>query len=205
VARASTKEERHSALWNAVGESFGWNVARTQQLFGKHRGQRRATRAFKNAFEGAQRRIFPEKQTGKFLSWLAAKFAIEQGAGAHELLRTLQKLRPAAERSFIHVEWRPLFPKAPSWSPLKNLKAPVIEIGNRPRRWGKIVSRKDAGLVEFRVQERLLFPRAPKWSPLHGLKAPALRFKGKSSMPPRSDESKKNRQHHQQQDQMHSH
>jgi hypothetical protein len=205
VIQASTPEERRSAVWKTIGESFGWNATRTEELVGQHRTRRQTKRAFNDAFEGAKQRIFPEKQTGGLLSWLATKFAIEQGVGASELLRTLQKLRPAAERSWIHVEWRPLFPKAPSWSPLKNLKAPVIAIGNRSRRWDKILWRRNLILGELRLQQRLLFPRAPDWSPVHGLKLPALRFVPKKSMPPRIEQSSEARTWHKAQEHSQSH
>ena len=100
--------------------------------------------------------------------------------GSSHLLRTLQKMRPAGERSLIHIEWRRLSRTAPFWSPVKNLKIPVIAIGNRPRRWEKIPWRKGALLAEIRVQKRRLFPRAPKWSPLHDLELPALRLTRRS-------------------------
>ena len=194
VAEASTKEERQSALWNTVGESLGWSAARTEELFGKPRERRQAPRAFINAFENAKRRIFPEKETGRLLSWVATKLAIEQGVGANDLVHTLQKIRPAAERSLIHIEWRPLSRKAPFWSPVKNLKIPVIAIGKRPRRWDKILWRKAALLAEIRVQKRRLFPRAPKWSPLHDLKLPTVRLTRKSLAQWYSEHSRKNEQ-----------
>src|SRR5262249_23208152 len=123
------------------------------------------------------------------MGWEATKLAIEHGVNAESLRPFLEKMRPAAERRFVHIEWRKVAPKAPGWSPLKRLRAPVVAVGNKPRRWDEVLWRKKLMAAEVRVQKRQLFPRAPKWSPLHDLKFYALRAtrktpKSKRPMPP---------------------
>ena len=84
-------------------------------------------------------------------------------------------------KKLIHVEWRPLFPKAPNWSPASRWSAPVLVLGSpktkpRPTKWGRVLWTKNLGLAELRLQERRAFPNAPAWSPLHDLKVKVLRL-----------------------------
>lgn len=99
--------------------------------------------------------------------------------------RAEAKIQPNAESTwrdpldlpFIRIERRPLFPNAPFWSPVKNLKPPRIVVGRPPRpRWAKVSWRKDLVFAHFRVQQRRVFRRAPKWNPLHNLTVPAFRL-----------------------------
>ena len=86
------------------------------------------------------------------------------------------------ERSrFVRIEWRTLFPHAPSWSPVRDWRLPVVAM-QKPhyQRWGFIELRKTLGIAnlklgEFRIQQRRIAPRAPRWSPLHGKSIPACR------------------------------
>jgi hypothetical protein len=79
-------------------------------------------------------------------------------------------------KGFIRVEWQPLFPKAPSWSPAKRLTAPVIVVGHRDPKWWNIRWKKRLLIGELRVQDRILFRNAPQWSVFYGRTLPALRF-----------------------------
>jgi len=133
--------------------------------------------------------------------------------------RPEEKARPAQSgtrggslpkrKSFIRVEWKRLFPKAPNWSPASKLTAPVIVVGHRDPRWWSIRWKKDLKLFEVRVQDRLLFRNAPRWSPFYGMTAPALHFtlkKSKWKAMKRSHESKRSAQEKgQSKDHGHSH
>ncbi len=196
VVRGPSRDERLSALWNVTAESFDWNAAGAQRLVRWPRKPQCCVRAFRNAMGDAEQRIFPEKQTARLLSWTATRLAVQHGAGADELLRTLRKIRPASGRSFVHIEWRPLFRKARWWSPVKNLKAPVIAFGERPRRWNSILWRKRLLFIELRIQNRRIFPRAPNWTGLRKLELPALRIRHRWPQLLKRPETKKYQMQH---------
>ena len=160
---------------------------RGPELFSPHPfpvkpSQARQNEQFRRAFEDKTEQIPTAEQTRQALTWHAVKLACDRGGDTRTLYETLRDLRPGAERGLVHVQWRRLFPKAPSWSPVRNLKAPVIGIGEGAhRKWGKIVWRKNLVLGELRRQKRRLFPKAPKWSPVHGWEVSVLRLTKESA------------------------
>ena len=91
----------------------------------------------------------------------------------------------------VRVEWRRLFPKAPSWSPARKWKAPRLVLDRpqarrpRPRQWGRVLWSKNLIVGEVRVQKRRLFPKAPHWSPARKLTLPVVRVVMNTPPPPR--------------------
>ena len=141
--------------------------------------QARRNERFMRAFEAREQQIPTAEQTRQRLTWHAVKLACAHGADVRTLYETLRDVRPGAERGLIYVRWQRLFPKAPSWSPVRNWKAPVVGLslgGGTHRKWGKVLWRKNLVLGELRRQRRRLFPKAPKWSPVHGWEVSALRL-----------------------------
>jgi hypothetical protein len=134
-------------------------------------------------------RIFPEKQTRHRLTKLANRLAEIHMADNETLERTLAHMRPGAERSNIHVESPRLFPNSPV-SPIKWWRVPKLAIGEKPRKWGDIIWKKNLPIGGLRLQKRRLCPRAPKWSPLHGIEIPALHFCFKRSKFKKSHKAK---------------
>lgn len=94
----------------------------------------------------------------------------------------IQKAELPISRSFYRLEWKPLFPKAPKWSPFRELRIAKFSLGRPPaRKWGKIswrmpLWRLGSASREFRIQQRMFFPKAPSWNPASKLALPALRF-----------------------------
>jgi hypothetical protein len=91
--------------------------------------------------------------------------------------------RPGQASRWLHVEWQPMFPKAPWWSPARRWRGPVLVRRRRrpPPRWGRVLWRKRLLVGEVRVQQRRLFPKAPGWSPARRLTLPAVRVLRASS------------------------
>ena len=73
------------------------------------------------------------------------------------------------------MEWRYAVPNAPSWSPVSKWKLPVIVVGRKQPRWGRVVWRRRVGNVVLKYQEKFLFPNAPRWSPMHKVSLRAFR------------------------------
>jgi len=159
---------------------------RGQELFSPHPfpvgdKQARSNERFVRAVENTQQQIPTSEQTRQRLTWDAVKLACAHRADVRTLYETLRDLRPVAEFGRLYMGWQRLFPKAPSWSPVRNWKAPVVGlrlgIGRSTyRKWGRVLWRKNLVLGELRRQKRRLFPKAPKWSPVHGWEVSALRL-----------------------------
>jgi conjugative relaxase-like TrwC/TraI family protein len=81
---------------------------------------------------------------------------------------------------FFRVEMRHLAPNAPSWSPFRNWKLPVVVVGRKQRLWGRVRFQRKVGNVLFKVQQRRLFPNAPRWSPFHKVSIPAFRIQSRT-------------------------
>lgn len=153
-----------------------------EELFSKPplpvpRRQERQNHQFKHAFEDQLLQIPPGSQTRHFLSFHAIKLAVEHRATPRAVYEVMRDLRPATERGLISVQWRRLFPKAPSWSPVKYWKAPAIVLGRPAKQWGSLLWQKKILGLELRLQKRYLVPKSPHWSPLHNLSLPALRVR----------------------------
>lgn len=82
-----------------------------------------------------------------------------------------------SKSSGIHWEHKYLFPKAPFWSPFKNLTLPVLVCGTarRGEKWGAVVWQNDTLVEGLRVQQRYAFANASSWNPLKNLATPQLR------------------------------
>lgn len=184
--------------WRKDAESLGWSAEKVrpnphQQQ--EKESQRISGQQFEERFQEAAADIPPNQRTLQRLIRLAVKLAIQLGAGALALLAQLVKLnaifakrRAQAQASnghnlagkrLLRVEWQTLFPNAPFWSPAKNLKRPMIIIGQKPvrfRRWENILWWKPFLTGELRLQMRPLFPHAPAWSPARLIELPALRL-----------------------------
>ena len=130
---------------------------------------------FVRAFADKLDKIFPEKQTASRVIWHAVNIACELGADPWALFYTLRNITPAAERGFVHVETPKAFPKSP-FARLKHFRPAKIALGEKARRWGDILWRKDIFRVQIRIQHRVLFSNAWKINPFRALKIPALRF-----------------------------
>ena len=168
---------------------------RGQELFSPHPfpvgdNQARSNKRFVRAVENTQQQIPTAEQTRQRLTWDAVKLACAHRADVRTLYETLRDLRPVAEFGRLYMGWQRLFPKAPSWSPVRNWKAPVVGLslgGGTHRKWGKVLWRKNLVLGELRRQRRRLFPKAPKWSPVHGWEVSALRLMPNSAKSVRSE------------------
>jgi len=137
--------------------------------------------AFEKELRSATDRIFPENQTRPRILRVAAQIGKKHGIDPKTQARAVGKLQLPIHRRFYRIEWRPLFPKAPQWSVVRQIRAPRVVVRNRPRRWSKIVWdrplwRLGKPTAAIRLQERRLFPKAPGWSPLSKLALPALRL-----------------------------
>ena len=174
------------AEWHKLGEHWNWGPAQAAALLQAQQGHIPKAHEFEPLFERQFREAVDalprRKQTPSRLNRLAEKIARQHDVDADALLRNVQPFQPRRKQGLIHVEWQPVFPKAPFWSPFKKWKIPVLAMGRRPQRWGYIQWKKKLPLYEVRVQDRFLFPRAPRWSPLHGIKNPALRFVRRPSL-----------------------
>src|ERR1017187_6333402 len=146
----------------------------------QERQQKRRNVKLVREFGAAVDRIFPERQTRARLTKLANRLAQIHRADTETLEHTLAQMRPGAERLDIHVESPRLFPNSPV-SPIKWWRVPKLAIGEKPRKWGDVIWKKNLPIGELRLQKSRLCPRAPKWSPLHGIEIPALHFSFKRS------------------------
>jgi conjugative relaxase-like TrwC/TraI family protein len=77
---------------------------------------------------------------------------------------------------FFRVEMRHVAPNAPSWSPARNWKLPVVVVGRKQNPWGKVRFQRKVGSISFKIQQRRLFPNAPRWSPFRKVSVPAFRI-----------------------------
>lgn len=144
------------------------------QALPRTRKQKASNRQFAQALAAKLETIFPEKQTLDRVTWHAVALASKHKADPWALLYTLRNISPAAGRGYLHVEWSSVFPRAPLRA-IRNIRMPRAVIGERARRWGNIVWRRDLMFAELRIQKRRLFPKAPRWSPLHSLEFRAIR------------------------------
>jgi len=144
----------------------------------------------------------PEAQDGiRTVSGIVASSTTSQpqAPGGSDWPSIRVSLRPESERNTFdkargqgapnkrhqsQFEWRPLFPKAPSWSPARFAKVPAIALPDPKPRWGKVHSEWNLRIAKLRIQNRRLFPDAPKFNPLHKLEVPAFRL---TSFPGSSD------------------
>jgi conjugative relaxase-like TrwC/TraI family protein len=155
----------------------------------EHRQSRRASGSNQRTAAGeTQPRAMPRREAGRRTSRQksARQPEPEPGGKASRQQRGAGRSQSAGRargmrKKLMHVEWRPLFPQAPNWSPASRWSAPVLVLGSpktkpRPTKWGRVLWTKNLGLAELRLQERRAFPNAPAWSPLHDLKVKVLRL-----------------------------
>ena len=163
--------------WRKVGESFGWD---TRQLFPDAKQEEQVLQDAEK--QSDTHKETPPNSASKQEDRRVANPSVSKQQIAREDVKTQstgKKLEKAANQGWLRYEWRPLFPRAPFWSPARKWKAPVIVIGppRQPRRyWGHIIWSKITPMGELRVQKKLLFPYAPWWSPARQLELPALRL-----------------------------
>ena len=179
-----TSVEKLSELWTAIAAKHGWSEEKAAALVKRKpmdtERERRGLDNFKRAFSEELSKLFPQNQTRARAVRVAAKVALAHGVDAGAVLDAVNRAPLPTFRQGYRIERRPLFPKAPAWSPAQKLRLPVIAVRDRPCKWGGVEWKKplwSAGRreLEFRIQERRLFPKAPKWSPFHNLSLPALR------------------------------
>lgn len=143
-----------------------------------------SSQSFEELLLEAAAEIPPKRRSWLRLFRLAVALAIKMGISAARLEEALARITDdlidLGMRFPIHVEWSPLFPKAPFWSPFQKITYPAVIVGNDNgkywRGWGKTRSRRSLVAAELRVQMKRIFSRAPRWSPAHLLKLPALRI-----------------------------
>lgn len=140
-----------------------------------------ALKAFKLELRQATERLFPAKQTRKTIEKMAFAIGKKHGVGARMILGAVDELKLPIHKALYRVEWKPVFPCAPKWSPVHGLQTPRVVLRSKPRKWNKIYYSKPlpaigGPTVEIRVQQRLLFPKAPQWNPASKLSLPALHF-----------------------------
>jgi conjugative relaxase-like TrwC/TraI family protein len=84
--------------------------------------------------------------------------------------------RGARPKRFIRFESRWLAPRAPKFSPLYNVRIPVLVVGERKTKnwWGKVHFSINTPLGKLQFRDKRLFPRAPEWSPLKNAMLPRL-------------------------------
>ncbi len=77
----------------------------------------------------------------------------------------------------VRVVPKLLFPRAPSWSPVRDLWLPRLRVTRQFERkppflrWlSDPLKTKSIGPIELQLREKVVFKRAPLWSPVYGLK-----------------------------------
>jgi conjugative relaxase-like TrwC/TraI family protein len=150
-------------------------------LHRRPQSNKESLKAFSHELREATDRIFPEKQTRERLERVAFAIGRKYGVRADMIAAAVDDLKLPTQRSLYRTEWRPLFPYAPRWSPVRDLRTPRIVLRNKARKWGKIyyskqIPRIGGATLEFRIQERRIFAKAPAWSPASKLHFKALRF-----------------------------
>ncbi len=166
------------------------------------REERKAYRAFERELRETTDRIFPEKQTREKLTKVAFALAYKHDVDRKRVAEAVDKLKLPVQRRFYRKEWAPLFPNAPRWSGLGEIRTPRIVIRNKRRRWGNVRAKAKAPSLGSKtgsvaIQERKLFPGAPEWSPVRNFSLPAVRVKTeKLKLPvPAKTETRKQRIH----------
>lgn len=175
-------QEQLLEQWQQESEALGWTAERLRAAVWTKEEERTSSQQFEERFQEAANEIPPKKRTLLRLIRLAVALAIKLGIGAARLEEALTKLVDslAGTKLPVRIEWSPLFPNAPFWSPFQKTTYPAVVVGNDNgkywRGWGKTRSRRSLVAAELRVQMKRLFSRAPRWSPAHLLKLPALRI-----------------------------
>ena len=186
--KLNISDEKLFAHWQTRGVAHGWSAEQAEELIracvrkSSFRHQERNSFGDFTKREGERAKSQEQQKKGNTRSahQEQSHATSEKQDGRHEAKGDHKHQR--ANRSSFRVEWRTLFPNAPSWSPVRGWKLPVIT-SPKPhyQKWGYIEWKKSLQIAsikfgESRVQQRRLFPHAPKWSPVHGLSFPALRF-----------------------------
>ncbi len=209
TAALETRQKKESipraelfSRWEQVGKTYGWNAM--------HIFNRQQEKNLQKQIEVISKQIIAEKlkeviesipaaqRTRARVIRAATMVAIQNGADAQMLADNLNTNKTDKKLRLFHIEWRPLFRKAPSWSLAKKMRAPVIVLGppglrKRRNQWGRIIWRRNAVIGEVRMQRKLLFPKAPRWSPARKIALPALRLLKRPIQSPPLKPSKDNR------------
>jgi|SRR5579863_473547 len=82
--------------------------------------------------------------------------------------------RDARSKRFIRFESRWLAPRAPKFSPLYNVRIPILVVGENKTKnwWGKVHFSVNTPLGQLQFRDKRLFPRAPEWSPFKNAMLP---------------------------------
>lgn len=148
------------ARWQKTTRARGFGEEEAQSLVRPRDTEHQKESEFKSIFSSAIEKTDKSKRASSLLIALGRKLAIAHGASGQEVKDAFRDLVPQ-KRAFVHIEWKQLFPKAPSWSPATLVKAPVIKIGNpKPyRRWGDILWEKNSNVGKMRVRNGYSFRR----------------------------------------------
>ena len=161
--------------WMDQAAEYRWGPEQAQALVMRSGFSTSDHLGFKKALAEVIAHIPVKKRTSHSTVREATRLAMKFSIGGTHLLRAMVDV-PFFREPLHHIRWVRLFPKAPWWSPVHNLKVPQLVVGGRPRRWGKVLWKKPSGPLELRVQMRRLFPRMPNWHFAAKITLPALRI-----------------------------
>lgn len=174
-AVAVRQTEPHRETWDRTAEKHGWGRTQAEHLICSHFTRVPDVGGFFRRLTDEVQHIPKARRTASAAVGLARTLALESSIGGVQMLRAMQNI-PVFREKLYQVQWVPLFPKAPCWSPFSLVKVPEISAGGRPRHWGRVIGRKEFMNVELRVQMRRLFPNLPAWHTGSKIQLPALRF-----------------------------
>ena len=168
------------AKWHEAGRAHGWGPEQAKKLVDEaahtHNKKKHKKRSTAKASKKSQTRKTADHTVEEFFK----KAQKDEGSSAQKEERASNGFREAGEderkRPYFRFGSRLLFPRAPGFSPFKNVRIPIPVLGENKSKdwWGKARWKMETPLGQLQFRDKYLFPNAPEWSPLKNWTIPRL-------------------------------